>query len=446
MAGTATTSAKQRKLQPFKVLREHTHTLCLLHQQTRQVNQLRKELERLQTSFAAANACRLCTAEFTLPHTLQCGHSFCQDCLQQHLRTERECPICRQTIVHRPAPAVNLEYHAKLLESLDKLALPSDIDDGIAAALDGLFGSITQGSQLKHMVETQTITRPACSRLHSTIKTKVHARLTTGAATNAAAGASNNTTPAAAPGSAGARRYNASIWDVYWPAKIPQKTLKDRTLLVVCSQCSNITNRPACRHCPAAQSTGSSSAPRIQPTPAPGAAKSAANQAQRATKGGAPTLNRNTRRRGNGRHPAGERSAASKPKASTTSARCDKAPSNDVNTSAAAASSARDSGGKRSGQSQRNAAANTGTPATSTGQSRNSNSNSRRKNSQAANKTHRSHQGKSSSAQTSTYVIGPLDYPALCWFFSNPQETFAGYSRKELDITEARLVELYGRH
>ena len=43
-------------------------------------------------------SCPVCFNAYTDPMVLPCGHCYCNVCLQEHLRSHQECPICRSAV------------------------------------------------------------------------------------------------------------------------------------------------------------------------------------------------------------------------------------------------------------------------------------------------------------------------------------------------------------
>ncbi|KAJ2081503.1 E3 ubiquitin ligase [Coemansia sp. RSA 988] len=54
---------------------------------------------------AEALQCAVCLELFSQPHSLACGHTFCQGCLQEWLQQRRQCPTCRASVSQRPVVA-----------------------------------------------------------------------------------------------------------------------------------------------------------------------------------------------------------------------------------------------------------------------------------------------------------------------------------------------------
>ncbi|KAJ1943217.1 E3 ubiquitin ligase [Kickxella alabastrina] len=50
-------------------------------------------------------ACSICMDAFTHPHSLACGHTFCQECLLSWLLRNKKCPMCRVPVIKQPAVA-----------------------------------------------------------------------------------------------------------------------------------------------------------------------------------------------------------------------------------------------------------------------------------------------------------------------------------------------------
>ncbi|KAL6056266.1 hypothetical protein STEG23_020635 [Scotinomys teguina] len=70
--------------------------------------------------------CPICLEVFKEPLMLQCGHSYCKDCLDslsQHLDSELRCPVCRQWVDYSNSPP-----NVSLARVIDALRLPEDTE------------------------------------------------------------------------------------------------------------------------------------------------------------------------------------------------------------------------------------------------------------------------------------------------------------------------------
>ncbi|KAJ1981514.1 E3 ubiquitin ligase [Dimargaris xerosporica] len=290
---------------PFRVLRAHLNTLYLLRHQIRQASELRKKLISLRKSFTDTTTCAICTELLSEPHTLECGHSFCQDCLQTWFETKKECPTCREQIFRRPTPAFSLAHQTELVSALNVLGLPPDEDD-LMPDLDRLFGDVAQTRHLEQLVVRGTMYRSDCKRVHTAIKAKARAYLlTTGSgAQRSAPAAPTGSTSSSRAAQSGTRHGGGRQWNRFFPSRVSRAVLRNRTLLVVCGQCSTVMDRPTCQHCPSQpqpspptsdpEPTRPAELPRLPayylPTPAPvpltgtdGASRSAATRTRTTT-------------------------------------------------------------------------------------------------------------------------------------------------------------------
>ncbi|KAJ2580996.1 E3 ubiquitin ligase [Coemansia sp. RSA 1836] len=66
--------------------------------------------------------CSICLETFAQPHSLACGHIFCQECLVQWLVQSLKCPTCRAHVPIRPAPAYAIKEVINLVDPSASIA------------------------------------------------------------------------------------------------------------------------------------------------------------------------------------------------------------------------------------------------------------------------------------------------------------------------------------
>ncbi|KAI8139105.1 hypothetical protein BJV82DRAFT_628216 [Fennellomyces sp. T-0311] len=73
-----------------------------------------EQTRRIKEAFS----CTICVDYFDSPYTLQCGHTFCKDCIMTWFGRQKSCPGCRRDIIQRPVPAFTVEIQVNAIRSL----------------------------------------------------------------------------------------------------------------------------------------------------------------------------------------------------------------------------------------------------------------------------------------------------------------------------------------
>ncbi|KAJ2817633.1 E3 ubiquitin ligase, partial [Coemansia sp. 'formosensis'] len=99
----------------------------------------RSELQAATERFSRINSalqCSICLDTLSRPHSLACGHIFCEDCLLQWFEMSLKCPACRANVSMRPAPAYAIKEIIALLNphvGIESSPAPTSRTDGEAA-------------------------------------------------------------------------------------------------------------------------------------------------------------------------------------------------------------------------------------------------------------------------------------------------------------------------
>jgi hypothetical protein len=117
---TTSTSSQTERMQQ----RERVREMLERHRQTLQQKTAKAAEASAKQAAIVANACAsqtakllqerlenclkcpICVDIFHIPHTIQCGHTFCMSCLRSWLSQSKSCPTCRAKLTRRPIPVL----------------------------------------------------------------------------------------------------------------------------------------------------------------------------------------------------------------------------------------------------------------------------------------------------------------------------------------------------
>ncbi|KAJ2790377.1 E3 ubiquitin ligase, partial [Coemansia helicoidea] len=142
---------------------------------------------------AEALQCSICLDTFGHPHSLACGHTFCQECLLQWLAQSKQCPTCRAPVRQRPAVAFAVCDVIRCVHPPggggEQLPGASQADDdpwaslfpartavsaaGIAAGRATLSNFVVCSVCSRNMLEGETCINCAIDALHRSITTRL---------------------------------------------------------------------------------------------------------------------------------------------------------------------------------------------------------------------------------------------------------------------------------
>ncbi|KAF9946943.1 E3 ubiquitin ligase [Modicella reniformis] len=66
--------------------------------------------------------CNICVDYFSSPFTIECGHTFCYECLHAWLEIQKSCPTCRAKLLRRPT--LSFSIREQVLVSISRLPEP----------------------------------------------------------------------------------------------------------------------------------------------------------------------------------------------------------------------------------------------------------------------------------------------------------------------------------
>ena len=78
-------------------------------EQEKEVEERKRESEGVIDSMQEELTCVICQELFVQAHTLSCAHSFCKNCIEEWMKSKRECPVCRKTLSTVPVRSLVLD-------------------------------------------------------------------------------------------------------------------------------------------------------------------------------------------------------------------------------------------------------------------------------------------------------------------------------------------------
>ncbi|KAK6201133.1 associated with histones/Spt16/Pob3 [Scheffersomyces amazonensis] len=82
----------------------------------------------LLSKISLSTECSICSDTMNIPYTLECGHTFCYECLKNWFKNKLNCPSCRFDIMHKPVLNISLKEIIKNIQDL-KLDVLVSIDN-----------------------------------------------------------------------------------------------------------------------------------------------------------------------------------------------------------------------------------------------------------------------------------------------------------------------------
>ena len=87
------------------------------------VEESKKQSAGVIDSMQEELTCIICQELFVVAHTLTCSHSFCRSCINEWMKSKKECPICRKPISTKPVRSLVLDNAIdKMVEKMSKEA------------------------------------------------------------------------------------------------------------------------------------------------------------------------------------------------------------------------------------------------------------------------------------------------------------------------------------
>ena len=75
----------------------------------KQEQEVKQKLEEKQQIFEQETECIICCDLLVSSRTLQCGHVCCHQCLEDWMKEQKQCPICRTPITSKPSRVIMVE-------------------------------------------------------------------------------------------------------------------------------------------------------------------------------------------------------------------------------------------------------------------------------------------------------------------------------------------------
>jgi hypothetical protein len=89
-----------------------------------QEDRINKDFKRKMSELRSELTCSICQDPFLLTNTLECGHSYCQPCVDSWLAKHLTCPICRAPVNKPPTQSLTIDKAVEVtLQSSNKAAL-----------------------------------------------------------------------------------------------------------------------------------------------------------------------------------------------------------------------------------------------------------------------------------------------------------------------------------